>query len=69
MKARLGPERTEALRQQVLKDQLEARAKWGVQPVTPRDREEYKEYPVTVATAKVRPKTGGYSATVPRRKK
>ena len=47
MKNRLGPERAEELRQEVLKDQLAARAKWGEQPVgDERDRASYKGYPL-----------------------
>ena len=43
-----GPEQFEKLRQQTLRDQIEARAKWGAQPVeTPRDRETYQGYPIT----------------------
>jgi hypothetical protein len=45
MKERLGPERAEELRQEVLRDQIAAREKWGGQAVLPRDRDTYKEYP------------------------
>ncbi len=45
MKARLGEQRAEELRQEVLKDQIAAREKWGAQPVNSRDRDTYNDYP------------------------
>lgn len=45
MKERLGPVRTEELRQQVLKEQAEARVKWGGGPLETRDRSSYVDYP------------------------
>lgn len=45
MMERLGPEKAEALRQQVLREQTEAREKFGRPPDPPRDRDTYKDYP------------------------
>lgn len=46
MKARLGPKKAEALRQQVLKEQADALSEAGKhRDATVRDRDSYVEYP------------------------
>jgi hypothetical protein len=47
MKKRLGPKKTEALRQQVLAEQIAMREKVSGEIVKSRDRDSYKEYPPT----------------------